>query len=85
MDAAFYQRFDTQLAELREQGLFKTERVIASPQSGQIRANGAEPVVAPDASAGDVMSTTGSAFVRVSVVVSATGGLMPSLAVRVSV
>ena len=33
MDAAFYQRFDTQLAELREQGLFKTERVISSPQS----------------------------------------------------
>src|SRR5690349_23179063 len=42
MDAAFYQRFDTQLAELRQQGLFKTERVISSPQGGQIRANDAD-------------------------------------------
>jgi len=42
LDAAFYQRLDGQLAELREQGLFKTERVIASPQAGQIRANDAE-------------------------------------------
>jgi glycine C-acetyltransferase len=42
VDAAFYQRIDGQLAELREQGLFKTERVIASPQAGQIRANDAE-------------------------------------------
>ncbi len=44
VDAAFYQRFDAQLAELREQGLFKTERVISSPQAGQIRANDAEVV-----------------------------------------
>ena len=42
MDAAFYQRFDSQLDELRQQGLFKTERVIASPQGGQIRANDAD-------------------------------------------
>ena len=42
MDPSFYQRFDTQLDELRQQGLFKTERVIASPQGGQIRANDAE-------------------------------------------
>ncbi len=42
MDAAFYQRLDAQLADLREQGLFKSERVIASPQAGQIRANDAE-------------------------------------------
>ena len=42
MDAAFYRRLDGQLAELREQGLFKTERVIGSPQAGQIRANDAE-------------------------------------------
>jgi glycine C-acetyltransferase len=42
VDAAFYQRLDGQLAELREQGLFKTERVIGSPQAGQIRANDAE-------------------------------------------
>src|SRR5688572_7058889 len=42
MDAAFYQRFDTQLDELRQQGLFKSERVISSPQGGQIRANDAD-------------------------------------------
>src|ERR1041384_4767605 len=42
MDAAFYQRLEGQLGELREQGLFKTERVIASPQSGQIRTGDAE-------------------------------------------
>src|SRR5688572_10009144 len=42
MDAAFYQRFDTQLDELRQQGLFKSERVISSPQAGQIRANDAD-------------------------------------------
>ena len=42
MDTAFYQRFDTQLDELRQQGLFKTERVITSPQAGAIRANDAE-------------------------------------------
>jgi glycine C-acetyltransferase len=42
MDAAFYQRFDADLEELRKQGLFKSERVISSPQSGQIRANDAE-------------------------------------------
>ena len=39
---SFYQRFDTQLDELRQQGLFKSERVIASPQGGQIRANDAD-------------------------------------------
>ncbi|NTV84987.1 MAG: hypothetical protein HGA23_11925, partial [Bacteroidales bacterium] len=42
MDAVFYQRFDSQLTELREQGLFKSERVISSPQAGQIRANDAD-------------------------------------------
>ena len=42
MDPAFYQRFDAQLDELRQQGLFKSERVIASPQGGQIRANDAD-------------------------------------------
>src|SRR3954471_9573765 len=42
MDPAFHQRIDLQLDELRAQGLFKTERVIASPQGGQIRNNGAE-------------------------------------------
>jgi glycine C-acetyltransferase len=44
VDPSFYQRFDTQLDELRQQGLFKTERVIASPQGGQIRANDADVV-----------------------------------------
>src|SRR6185369_10631180 len=42
MDTAFYQRLDGQLEELRQQGLFKSERVISSPQAGQIRANDAE-------------------------------------------
>src|SRR5688572_18615655 len=42
MDAAFYQRFEAQLAELRQQGLFKTERVIATPQQSVVRANDAE-------------------------------------------
>jgi glycine C-acetyltransferase len=42
VDAAFYRRIEGQLAELREQGLYKSERVIASPQAGQIRANDAE-------------------------------------------
>jgi glycine C-acetyltransferase len=42
VDAAFYQRFAVQLEELRQQGLFKNERVIASPQAGQIRANDTE-------------------------------------------
>src|SRR6187399_116007 len=42
MDNAFYRRFDSDLEELRKQGLFKAERVIASPQGGQIRANDAE-------------------------------------------
>ncbi len=44
MDTAFYGRFDTQLQELRQQGLFKTERVIASPQAGAIRTNDTEVV-----------------------------------------
>jgi glycine C-acetyltransferase len=42
MDAAFYRRFESELAELRRQGLFKSERVISSPQAGEIRVNGAE-------------------------------------------
>src|SRR5215475_15990108 len=44
MDNAFYQRFDTDLDDLRKQGLFKSERVISSPQAGQIRANDADVV-----------------------------------------
>jgi glycine C-acetyltransferase len=42
LDPVFYQRFDAQLKELRAQGLFKSERVIASAQGGQIRANDAD-------------------------------------------
>jgi len=42
VDSAFYQRLDSELGELRAQGLFKNERVISSPQGGQIRANDAD-------------------------------------------
>ncbi len=42
MDTAFYRRLDSELEQLRAQGLFKNERVISSPQGGQIRANDAE-------------------------------------------
>jgi glycine C-acetyltransferase len=42
VDNAFYQRFDAELEQLRAQGLFKNERVISSPQGGQIRANDAD-------------------------------------------
>jgi glycine C-acetyltransferase len=42
VDNAFYQRLDSELEQLRAQGLFKNERVISSPQGGQIRANGAD-------------------------------------------
>jgi glycine C-acetyltransferase len=44
VDTLFYQRFDRQLADLRQQGLFKTERVITSPQGGQVRAGDADVV-----------------------------------------
>ncbi len=44
MDSAFYQRLDAELGELRAQGLFKSERVLSSPQGGQIRANDADVV-----------------------------------------
>jgi glycine C-acetyltransferase len=39
VDDAFYQRLDSELEQLRAQGLFKNERVISTPQGGQIRAN----------------------------------------------
>jgi glycine C-acetyltransferase len=42
VDTSFYQRLDSELEQLRAQGLFKNERVISSPQGGEIRANGAE-------------------------------------------
>ena len=44
MDPSFYQRFDAQLEDLRRQGLFKSERILSSPQGGQIRANNADVV-----------------------------------------
>jgi len=44
VDDAFYQRLDSELAQLRAQGLFKSGRVISSPQGGQIRANDADVV-----------------------------------------
>jgi glycine C-acetyltransferase len=42
VDAAFYGRLDSELEQLRAQGLFKNERVISSPQGAQIRTNDAE-------------------------------------------
>jgi glycine C-acetyltransferase len=42
VDSAFYGRLDSELEQLRAQGLFKNERVISSPQGGQIRVNDAE-------------------------------------------
>jgi glycine C-acetyltransferase len=44
VDSAFYQRLDSNLEQLRAQGLFKNERVISSPQGAQIRANDADVV-----------------------------------------
>ena len=37
MDSATRARFAAELESIREQGLFKTERIIATPQSAQIR------------------------------------------------
>jgi glycine C-acetyltransferase len=42
VDTAFYRRLDSELEQLRAQGLFKNERVISSPQGAKIRANDAE-------------------------------------------
>jgi glycine C-acetyltransferase len=42
VDSAFYQRLDAQLEEFRQAGLFKNERVIATPQQGVVRVNDAE-------------------------------------------
>jgi glycine C-acetyltransferase len=45
MDTAFHERLGTELASLREQGLYKTERLLASPQAAVIRgADGREVV-----------------------------------------
>ncbi|MDN2566235.1 glycine C-acetyltransferase [Aquibium sp. A9E412] len=40
MSDTFLSRLDDQLAELRQAGLYKTERVIASPQGGAIEVGG---------------------------------------------
>ncbi len=37
MDTAFYERLGDELAGLREQGLYKTERLLGSPQAALIR------------------------------------------------
>jgi glycine C-acetyltransferase len=42
MDSGFYLRLDSELDELRARGLFKSERVLGSPQGGQVRANDAD-------------------------------------------
>ncbi|MEI6458112.1 MAG: glycine C-acetyltransferase [Pseudomonadota bacterium] len=42
MDTAFYERLTTDIAALREQGLYKTEREISSPQGALIRVGGKE-------------------------------------------
>jgi glycine C-acetyltransferase len=45
MDTAFYERLGSELAALREQGLYKTERLLASPQAAVIRAADGREVV----------------------------------------
>jgi len=45
MDSAFYDRLATDLAGLREQGLYKTERLLSSPQSAVIRVGDGREVV----------------------------------------
>jgi glycine C-acetyltransferase len=45
MDAAFYERLSTDTEVLRTQGLFKTERELASPQSALIRVAGGREVI----------------------------------------
>jgi glycine C-acetyltransferase len=37
MDHAAQQRLETELESIREQGLYKSERVITTPQSSAIR------------------------------------------------
>ncbi|MCW5574112.1 MAG: glycine C-acetyltransferase [Steroidobacteraceae bacterium] len=42
MDPAFLSRLDTDLAGLRSQGLFKTERVLSSPQAAVVESGGTQ-------------------------------------------
>jgi len=45
MDTAFYDRLGTDLEALREQGLYKTERLLSSPQSAVIRVGDGREVI----------------------------------------
>ena len=45
MTTAFQQHLQTQLAEIRRAGTFKTERVITSPQNARIRVGQGQPVL----------------------------------------
>ncbi len=45
MDSAFYDRLATDIAGLREQGLYKTERLLSSPQDAVIRVGEGREVV----------------------------------------
>ncbi len=45
MDTAFYDRLSTDLEALREQGLYKTERLLSSPQSAVIRVGDGREVI----------------------------------------
>ena len=45
MDTPFYQRLTEDLRGLREQGLYKTERQLASPQGAEIRTQDGKPVL----------------------------------------
>lgn len=44
MDSHFYQRMADDLAELKDAGLLKPERILASPQGGEIEVGG-KPVI----------------------------------------
>jgi glycine C-acetyltransferase len=45
MDTAFYDRLNHSLADLRDQGLFKTERLLQSPQGAHIRSQDGREVI----------------------------------------
>jgi glycine C-acetyltransferase len=45
MDTAFYERLGTDLASLRDQGLYKTERQLCSPQAAVIRTGDGRDVI----------------------------------------
>ncbi len=45
MDQAFIQRLQTELSDIRESGLFKSERIITTPQGASIRVSTGETVL----------------------------------------